>query len=187
MDYPRSRPLFDWVGVRYIVLDKQVFHLQSRVDQFALRDPSLGMRIAYEDEDAIIVESPTAQSKAFFTTSVREVSLETTLARLQADPRAIDGPAAVEIDVGDVCAAKATAVRCCAAAEYRPNHLRAAFDAPGPRRLRRQGQRLPGWEATLNGRPAGIIRVNALVRGVVIPSAAHEVTMSYRRPRSSAG
>ena len=139
MDYPRSRPLFDWVGVRYIVLDKQVFHLQSRVDQFALRDPSLGMRIAYEDEDAIIVESPTAQSKAFFTTSVREVSLETTLARLQADapstgrPRSRSTSATSRGEDGRQSRrSQSTAQTTCEP----PRRAR-------PRRLRRQGQRLP--------------------------------------------
>ena len=35
-DYPRARPLLDWAGVRYIVLDNRVFHFQARVDQFAL-------------------------------------------------------------------------------------------------------------------------------------------------------
>jgi len=181
-DYPRARPLLDWAGVRYIVLDKRVFHFQSRVDQFALFDPALGLRIAFEDDDVTIVESPTAQPKAFFTTSVREVIPETTMTRLQTDPGAIDGPIAVEVDIGDVVRADGDGRRVAVPlAEYRPNDLRATFDAPGPGVFVVKDSVFPGWEATLNGRPVEIIRVNALVRGVVIPSAGrYEVTMSYR-------
>jgi hypothetical protein len=66
-------------------------------------------------------------------------------------------------------------------AEYRPNGLRAVFEAPGPGVFVVKDSYFPGWVATLNGRPTEVIRVNALVRGVVVPSAGrYEVTMAYR-------
>ena len=60
--------------------------------------------MAYEDEIVTILESPTAQPRAYFTTRVREGSAATTLAMLRADPHAVDGPVTVEADVGDVSA-----------------------------------------------------------------------------------
>lgn len=41
----------------------------------------------------------------------------------------------------------------------------------------------PGWEATVNGRPVAIERVNHTLRGVPVPSEASTIEMAYR-PRS---
>jgi hypothetical protein len=40
----------------------------------------------------------------------------------------------------------------------------------------------PGIEATIDGAPAPIVPVNALVRGVVVPLGRHRVRMTYRAP-----
>ncbi len=46
----------------------------------------------------------------------------------------------------------------------------------------------PGWEATVDGRPTEIVRVNTLMRGVPIDSAgAHTVVMTYSPPGFAAG
>jgi hypothetical protein len=41
----------------------------------------------------------------------------------------------------------------------------------------------PGWEATIDGVPAEIIRTNVLVRGVAVPAGEHAIDLDYR-PRS---
>jgi hypothetical protein len=38
----------------------------------------------------------------------------------------------------------------------------------------------PGWEATLDGRPAEILRTNRMMRGLVVPAGEHTVTFTYR-------
>ena len=66
-------------------------------------------------------------------------------------------------------------------AEYRPNQIRATVDAPRPGILVVKDSYFPGWEATLDGVPTEVVRINGMVRGVVVPTAGpHEVTMRYR-------
>jgi hypothetical protein len=179
-DYPRARPLLDWAGVRFLVLDKAVFG-GRRTDHRALLESSSGLRVAYEDEVVTILESPTARPKAYFTSNVREESAATTLARLQADPRAVEDLITVEEDVGDVARGRGGPSVPVPLAEFRPNGLRATFEAPAPGIFVVTDSYFPGWQATVNGQPAEVIQVNGLVRGVVVPAAGRqEVTMSYR-------
>ena len=182
-DYLRTRPLFDWMGVRYLVLEKAVFNGRVRDDHETLLERTSGLRTAYQDDQVLILESPAAQSKAFFTTRVRAESASTTVERLQADPGSIAGPVTVEpalgLAVGDAGGQDVPVPL----AEYRPNDLRATFEASGPGIFVVKDSYFPGWQATVNGRPAEVIRVNGLVRGVVVPAAGpYEVTMSYRPP-----
>jgi hypothetical protein len=181
-DYPRARPLLDWAGVRYLVLDKTVFDGRRRADHLALLAPSSGLRVAYDDADVTILESPTARTKAFFTSRVQEGSATTMLARLQGDPRAIQGAIIVEADLGEVASqARDGPTVAVPLVEYRPNDLRASFEAPAPGVFVVTDSPFPGWQATVNGRPADVVQVNGLVRGVVVPAAGPtEVTMSYR-------
>ena len=183
-DYPRARPLLDWVGVRYIVLDKTVFNRRARDDNEALLERATGMRVAYDDQAVSIVESPTAQSKAYFTTGVQQATFESTIGRLQASPASIADPVAVEIDLGDATPAPGPATNLpVPMAEYRPNDLRASFEAPGSGIFVVKDSYFPGWQATLNGQPAEVLRANGMVRGIMIPAAGqYEVVMWYRPP-----
>jgi hypothetical protein len=168
--------------VRYLVLDKATFNDGRRSDHLALLDPSSGLHVAYEDEFVTILESPTAQPKAYFTTRVREGSAATTLAALQADPRAVDRIVTVEADVGDAAPGDGQGPAFTVPlAAYHPNGLRASFDAPGPGLFVVKDSDFPGWQATLNGQPASVVAVNGLVRGVPVPAAGHyDLTMVYR-------
>ena len=38
----------------------------------------------------------------------------------------------------------------------------------------------PGWEATLDGAPVGLLRANTSFRGVVVTAGEHEIEMRYR-------
>jgi uncharacterized membrane protein YfhO len=37
-----------------------------------------------------------------------------------------------------------------------------------------------GWQATVNGRPAPIVKVNDVFRGVFVPAGRFDITMSFR-------
>jgi hypothetical protein len=54
-------------------------------------------------------------------------------------------------------------------------------DAPGAGLLVLKDSYFPGWQASVNGQAAEVVRVNGLVRGVVIPGPGqYEVEMVYR-------
>jgi len=183
-DYPRARPVLDWLGVRFLVIERGVFGEGpgTRTDHLALFDPSAGLVVAYADHQVTILESPTAAPKAVFATAARSGTGAAALDHVRTTPRQVDGPPVVEASLDEVeleyVGGTTSPVEL---AEYRPNALRAIVDAPRPGVLIVKDSYFPGWEATLDGAPTDVVRVNGLVRGVVVPTAGrHEVTMRYR-------
>jgi hypothetical protein len=63
--------------------------------------------------------------------------------------------------------------------------LRARADRPGLLVLKEAWY--PGWEATVDGRPAACIPVNGWMRAVPIPAGAHDVLLRYHSRRLPAG
>src|SRR5262249_39066582 len=54
----------------------------------------------------------------------------------------------------------------------------ATLAAPG--RVGRADTWAPGWQATVDGMPAPILRTNYLFRGVAVPAGAHHVRFAYQ-------
>jgi len=64
----------------------------------------------------------------------------------------------------------------------RPERIEASVDLDRPTVLGVAQQALPGWAATVDGRPAEVVEVDGVFLGVSVPSGRHEVVFSYRSP-----
>jgi len=182
--YARMKPIFDWLGVRYLVLDRAHFWSGSRQDHRVLTESPSTWRVAYEDARVVVVESLAAERRAeLWSTFTVEDDQSTILAQLRADPASIGQAPRVEAaQVGGPAPApvgQATRVAV-PLASYRPNEVVLRFDAPTAGLLVLKDVHAEGWNATLDGEEARVIRVNGLVRGVLIPTTGpHEVRFTY--------
>ena len=77
------------------------------------------------------------------------------------------------VALGPVAGATATITR------YRLNDLTVEVDTPGPAILRLADLWYPDWKATVDGRPAEILKADYLLRGVVVPAGRHRVEFRF--------
>jgi uncharacterized membrane protein YfhO len=71
--------------------------------------------------------------------------------------------------------------------EVTPEHLSFRVSASSNVALVTNDEWMPGWEATVDGRPSPIFVTNGVVRGVAISGGTHQVEMTYRTPGLSVG
>jgi hypothetical protein len=60
---------------------------------------------------------------------------------------------------------------------YSPNQIRVA--AAGPGMLVLSELDYPGWQVTLDGKPAKVVKIGGLLRGVSVPAGRHQVTFTF--------
>ena len=70
---------------------------------------------------------------------------------------------------------------------YEPSRVVIETDAQAPTVLVVSEIFYPGWEATVDGRPARIMPADYVLRGVALPAGAHRVEMRYAAPAVRAG
>jgi hypothetical protein len=182
--YARARPLLDWAGVRYLVLNRQFFSPSARRDALSLEEPPLSLRQVYDDRRVYILMSSEAQSRAeLWSGFVIADDQAAILARLQRDPSTIRQAPRVESShlPADLPASAAQPTRTpLSIGSYRPNTVELSFEAASGGLLVLKDVYAEGWSATLNGREVPIVRVNGLVRGVFVPAAGqYTVRFTY--------
>jgi hypothetical protein len=74
-------------------------------------------------------------------------------------------------------------VRAARIAVYEPEHVRIEAETDAPAVLMLNDTDYPGWQATVNGKPAPILRADYLFRAVVLPTGKSTVDFDYE-PRS---
>jgi hypothetical protein len=67
--------------------------------------------------------------------------------------------------------------------EFRPDRIRLEADLSAPGFVVLVDAHDPGWRATIDGRPAGVLRANVAFRAVDVPAGRHVIEYLYR-PRS---
>ena len=70
---------------------------------------------------------------------------------------------------------------------YEPSRIDIKVQAAAPALLALSDLFYPGWEATVDGRPAEILQANYVMRAVGVPKGAHEVRFLYRPASLRAG
>jgi uncharacterized membrane protein YfhO len=63
---------------------------------------------------------------------------------------------------------------------YRNREVTIEINNPVPGHLVLADTYFPGWEATVDGKPARILRANYLVRAVTLEPGEHRVVFTYR-------
>ncbi len=71
--------------------------------------------------------------------------------------------------------------------EYGLNRVRIETATPGPSILRLADLDFPGWQVTVDGRPAKGLSADFLVRAVAVPAGRHEVVWEFRDPAFETG
>jgi len=70
---------------------------------------------------------------------------------------------------------------------YRLNEVTLETDTQGPAIVRLADLWYPDWVATLDGRPAPILRADYFLRGVQVPAGRHQVKFAFRSPAMRQG
>jgi len=184
--YLRVKPIFDWVGVRYLALDHAYFSPGTRTDDQLLIGNDQ-FRTPYKDDRVTVVESMGAEPKAIMSSAVTVLpNQQSILQTLSKDPQRILGEPLVEASDFPASAINLTSSQNMTSpvsvTSYRPNHVQLEVDAPWPGLVVLKDSYAPGWQASINGMAARVVRVDGMVRGVIVDHPGHYVIDFLYRP-----
>lgn len=146
-----SEPVLNMLNARYIVSGKQVYENDMALGNAWFIDNIKYVDNANQELDALRTLSPATEA-------VADKSMEKIL-----------GDAAPG-DIADTIVETS----------YAPDRLTYKSTASTPRVAVFSEIYFPwGWEATIDGKPAEIARVNYVLRAIVVPAGTHEITMTF--------
>ena len=153
--------------------------------RFILADPAepplslAGLSTIYKANDAVIYENSHAAPAAFVPSTVTSLpSEQATLLRISSRSYKPSDEALVEDTPGHIPAGQGTvAVQHDYDADVR---MTASLSRAGLVVL--NDAWAPGWSARIDGRPAHILRVNDVMRGVDVPAGHRSITWHYEVP-----
>jgi hypothetical protein len=172
------------LGARYIVT-------LGGVTAPTERDPALRpLRRVFSGQEATIFENPRATPRTFVAPSI-QTAPDAAAARAALTDSAFDArrEIVVEADQANADELEGADGALGTASIVEERNARVTLHA----RLDRRGvvvlgdQLLDGWSVHVDDRPAEPIRVNAVLRGVVVDPGSHEIVWSYRVPGLRAG
>jgi len=155
--------------------------------------PHAHWRKVYDQDSVQIYENPRALPRAWMVPRVEVVSAEESLRRVRGEskepfnPREaalleLEGISRSDLPQGEFKEpAEARIV------SYEANQLAIETVADKSAVLVASEVNYPGWEATIDGRPAEILTADYLLRGVIVPEGRHRVEMRYTAPAARHG
>ena len=193
--YLQYRAFFDWVGVKYLFLEKNEV-VKGTTGYNELTDAKNHLKIVYQDNAVTIVESQTSLNRAYFSSSYRlcQTGPETTKSIIQffrKYPNYISKTTFVE-QANIQYASKDVLFATDSLSDqlpveilrYEPNYVQLSVKAPFSGILVLKDAFYPGWQALINKREVPILRTNAMVRGVRIDSPGKYVVEFRYLPKS---
>jgi hypothetical protein len=150
-------------------------------------------RKVYDHDDTQIYENPQALPRAWLVPRADVVSAEESRRRIRGeseysfDPREtalleLDGKTPPDLPQGDFQAPPEARI-----VNYESSRLAIETVADKRAVLVVSETNYPGWEATIDSRPATIFAANYLLRGVIVPEGRHRVEMRYTAPAARRG
>jgi hypothetical protein len=169
-----SLPWFRLLNIRYLIIDQPLDNPGMRlVHRVASQMPGQPDALIYENDFAlpratVVGQVRVAPAAAILDTIATGLVDPATTVWMERDPG---------LELGPVEGATATI------AEAKLNRVVVDVTTPGPGLLRLADLWYPDWKATVDGRPAEVLRVDYLLRAVPVPAGSHRVVFTFE-PRS---
>jgi hypothetical protein len=169
------QPVLLMLNLRYVV----VFPSQPKMQ-------IEGLRTVYQDRQIRIDELPDSWPRAWLVHRYGVVSNRKEL--LDALPSLnYEKAAFLEEEPGCAVEEPSAAEAAPEIVRYEPARIDIKVQAGAPALLVLSDLFYPGWEATVDGRPAEVLQANYVMRAVAVPTGAHEVRFLYRPASFRAG
>lgn len=177
--YILHKPFFDWIGVKYIVLEKGVFD-KRREEYNVLTNPQSGLKTSYEDSAATILESLSPASRSYFSSSYKTypsgpVSTEAIIQFFKnhqsyiAQMTVLEETTLNNFDNNVVIKTEMLSPQIPVKVNnYEPNYIMLKVDASSSGVVVLKDAFYPGWRAYINNIEVPILRANGMVRAVLI-------------------
>jgi Bacterial membrane protein YfhO len=155
----------------------------------ALHDPAPGALVPVSTFESLLAEPirvfavPDPLPRAYVVSGVRVAdgeAAEQTLVAAAFDPRR-------EVVLPEGAPAPPGTPGTARMLEHRADRVRLAVDAPAPGYLVLADTYAAAWKATVDDRPAPVLRANVAFRAVPVPAGRHDVEMRYRPGSVTAG
>jgi hypothetical protein len=151
-------------NVRYVVISQEI--------------AAPGFREVYRGQSALVYENTRARGRAFLVGEAIPARAEETLA-LMRSPRWDPMRNAVVETARPLALAGPGLKGVAAVTAYAPERVEVATQADGAALLVLADNYYPGWNASVDGRPAEVYRTNHTFRGVVVPAGRHRVVFTF--------
>jgi hypothetical protein len=171
-------PLLDLLNVRYIVVDRAI--PESRDDHQALARSRIEV---YRDENVIIYESPEALPRAWMVYDVRSANDGEGLARLASGEADGSEIAFVHGDIPTVSPPDDGGEPRVTVTNWTPDGMTMDVTQIGNGLLVVSEIYSDAWQASVDGRPAEVIRTDHALLGISVGPGEHTIVISYK-PRS---
>jgi hypothetical protein len=168
----RSTPLYDFLGVQYVLGSKEVVLDWDKFNLAFEGDPEVNV---YRNETALpraflVQDAVVAADHEDAWGMIQRAGFDpATTVVLEGDPPLIAQPAAQP--AGPIIAR---------VSRYEPNAVEIQVEAPAEGYLVLSDPYYPGWQAQVDGEPVALLRANYAFRAVAVPAGSHAVTMVFR-------